>query len=427
MSDISGLTTGTGTSRPKKYVCDCPDCDKAYAKPSLLEQHKRIHTNERPFKCSYPDCNKSFLRKSHLLAHEVSHVDQKTKPFHCSICGKGVNSRQHLKRHEITHEKSFKCHYDGCDMSFYKHQSLRHHILSFHEKSLTCDKCNKTFARPYRLAQHKIKYHSEAPTYQCDYKGCFKNFKTWSALQLHVKHDHPRLKCDICDKRCVGLQGLMSHRASHDEEKTVKLWNCNYCTMGQFVKKIDLIKHYHEFHDGNLPDNLLDAEERRKLDELAGDTGDIWTKSNLVFGNGEDRNVDGNDNDIDNDSDNKSNIDDTYPNSENHTPINKGPSSLKSLNTLNSDLSQGKDILDLFLRNYETKKLSCPKPKCDRKFTHDHNLKKHLKWHEEHLNRINNYLTSLKDENDSDENDDEIMNEMIDDELKNLQNQSVVK
>lgn len=125
----------SSSARPKNYICDEPDCGKAYSKPSLLEQHKRSHTNERPFKCSETGCDKSFLRKSHLQAHLLSHEDQESKPFQCATCGKGVNTLQHLKRHEITHTKSFICTFEGCNESFYKHQSLRHHTLSVHEKN----------------------------------------------------------------------------------------------------------------------------------------------------------------------------------------------------------------------------------------------------------------------------------------------------
>ena len=42
--------------------------------------------------------------------------------------------------------------------------------------------------------------------------------------------------------------------------------------MGRFVKKLDLINHYHEFHDGNLPNDLLNIQEKSQLDKLLGDS-----------------------------------------------------------------------------------------------------------------------------------------------------------
>ncbi|ODV80517.1 uncharacterized protein CANTADRAFT_4546 [Suhomyces tanzawaensis NRRL Y-17324] len=406
------------SSRPKKYLCDYPDCVKAYSKPSLLEQHKRSHTNDRPFKCSHAGCDKSFLRKSHLDNHLLSHKEEDQKPFHCSICGKGVNSLQHLKRHEITHTKSFECPHDGCSESFYKHQSLRHHVLSVHEKSLTCKICDKTFSRPYRLAQHNIKYHGDSPTYQCDHPGCYSNFKTWSALQFHIKTEHPKLKCSVCGKGCVGKKGLKSHMLSHDEETVVKLWNCNYCNIGKFSKKFDLIEHYKAYHDGNIPEDLLKLNERIRLEELLSETDDDGgrIKSLKDLKNFE----------ILRDSDQEE--------AEEFETLSEAPNSTKSMNTLNSNLRGAKaSIIGLILDNYHLKKIKCPKNNCERTFSREYDLTRHLKWHEQHLKKIELFLETLGEteglepnlkkrriEEVGDYEYDEELDSLIDDELKLL-------
>lgn len=397
VTSIASEESTTSSRRPKNYVCDFEGCDKAYSRPALLEQHRRSHTGERPFKCPYNGCDKSFLRKSHLMAHEVSHQNQQDKPHHCSVCGKGVNTIQHLRRHEITHTKSFKCTYDNCEESFYKHQSLRHHISLTHEKTLTCKVCNKTFSRPNKLANHNIKYHSETPTYQCDFKGCFKNFKTWSALQLHIKTDHPKLKCPVCDKGCVGKQGLQSHMVSHNAEFATKLWNCEYCEIGKFVKKNDLITHYNEFHDGNVPESFLKQEEQEKLNSLQENSSPFDLKYL-----------------------------DSAPVADESSDFPSAASE-KSLRSLNNVLdSQNVSVIDLLLKNYNNKTIECPKPKCNRKFSREYDLKRHLLWHEQHATKISKYLDSLKAE-DYDEyqgvSDNEV-SKMIDDELKLISNNS---
>lgn len=372
----------SSSARPKNYICDEPDCGKAYSKPSLLEQHKRSHTNERPFKCSETGCDKSFLRKSHLQAHLLSHEDQESKPFQCATCGKGVNTLQHLKRHEITHTKSFICTFEGCNESFYKHQSLRHHTLSVHEKKLLCNKCNKSFNRPYRLAQHNIKYHSDSPAYQCDHQGCFGNFMTWSALQLHIKTEHPKIKCPICGKGCVGKKGLRSHMNIHDEEKIVKLWNCNYCNIGKFVKKADLIDHYNTYHDRNLPDDLLKPIEREQLDKLLSEKDSTNIDFNTLEGLQSKGFVE---------------VSSDEEKEENDYMSNGLQASHKSLNSLNLTLESGKaSIVDLILNNYLKRKLPCPKKNCDRMFSRDYDLERHLKWHESHLKKIEAFLKSLE-------------------------------
>ncbi|KAK6465277.1 strongly-conserved Zn-finger binding protein [Scheffersomyces coipomensis] len=395
MSDVdTASVTSSGSRRPKKYLCDFDGCEKAYTRPSLLEQHKRSHTGERPFVCSHEGCDKSFLRKSHLDAHVISHNDDEAKPFHCSICGKGVNTPQHLKRHEITHTKSFACTFEGCTESFYKHQSLRHHVTSFHEK-LTCQICDKPFSRPYRLTQHNLKYHSESPAYQCDHSGCFSSFKTWSALQFHIKTEHPKLICAICGKGCVGKKGLKSHMLSHDDDKMIKLWNCNYCP-SKYSKKIELIEHYNNFHDGNIPDDLLTLQDKLKLDALLSETdksmnNDLATLDDLKNNGYESVSESEDEEEFDHKSDT--------------------PQSHTSIDTLNSKLMNGKDsIIGLISKNFSMRKLKCPKMNCDRSFRREYDLSRHLKWHEDHLKKIEEFLNSI--DNEKKENNQDIKSDL---------------
>ncbi|CAI4054213.1 hypothetical protein SKDZ_16G4390 [Saccharomyces kudriavzevii ZP591] len=240
-------TRSSSSSRLKTFFCDYDGCDKAFTRPSILTEHQlSVHQGLRPFQCD--KCPKSFVKKSHLERHLYSHSD--TKPFQCSYCGKGVTTRQQLKRHEVTHTKSFVCPEKGCDLRFYKHPQLRAHILSVHLHKLACPHCNKSFQRPYRLQNHISKHHDpevENP-YQCTFAGCCKEFRIWSQLQSHIKNDHPKLKCPICNKPCVGENGLQMHMIIHDDSLVTKNWKCHICSDISFPRKHDLLTHYQSVH-----------------------------------------------------------------------------------------------------------------------------------------------------------------------------------
>lgn len=50
---------------------ECSFCRKKFLYFSLLQQHLRVHTKEKPFVCTL--CNKAFTRQSSLKKHSVIH------------------------------------------------------------------------------------------------------------------------------------------------------------------------------------------------------------------------------------------------------------------------------------------------------------------------------------------------------------------
>uniref|UniRef100_A0A8C0RB30 Zinc finger protein 785 n=1 Tax=Canis lupus familiaris TaxID=9615 RepID=A0A8C0RB30_CANLF len=55
----------------RKSPYSCSDCGRNFSYPSLLANHKRVHSGDRPFPCS--QCGKGFKRKYALEAHQWIH------------------------------------------------------------------------------------------------------------------------------------------------------------------------------------------------------------------------------------------------------------------------------------------------------------------------------------------------------------------
>ncbi|GMF98429.1 binding protein [[Candida] boidinii] len=367
-------------SRLKIYACTFQDCEKAYNRPSLLEQHLRTHTNERPFVCHVEGCDQSFTRKYHLDRHLLKHTSDDDKPFHCSVCGKALGSSQQLKRHEVVHSKSFKCTYEGCEESFYKHQSLKHHIRQVHTEELKCEECGKKFNRPYRLANHKETVHSNISRFACDFPDCGLNFKTWSALQFHIKTDHPKVSCKICGKKCVGAKGLSNHMRIHDDKTAIKLWKCKLCH-SSYQRKDDAVRHHHAEHsEVPLPDelkrqpNIALSEsvkvEKEKDEDDVSNTGAIeQTEITETAEEPQGREF--------------GSIVEIQESVVSTINIHK----TKSINEFEKTLKKsGTSIIDYLSNNIDEKLLLCTFSKnCSRRFKKQYDLDRHIEWHKKAL------------------------------------------
>lgn len=261
--------------RPKKYPCPMDNCEKAYSRPCLLEQHIRSHKDERPYLCTVPGCEKAFLRDSHLKTHLLSHSVE--KPLYCSYCGKGFNTNQHLNRHERTHVPSVRCTYQGCEMAFRRASQLRKHVSDCHtfRKEHQCPFCSRQFDLQARLESHVKKSHANAamPSYHCGEDGCIESFPNWQGLQEHVKVSHKSISC-YCGQKFSSESQLADHTKTYHsgsgsnaqqssnffQDHYTQEWHCreDQCASATnyvFRDRDSLIYHYQQFH-GFVPDSL---------------------------------------------------------------------------------------------------------------------------------------------------------------------------
>lgn len=91
-----------------------------------MEQHKRIHTGERPFRCTV--CNKSFRQRSVLIVHRKIHTGE--KPFECFVCFRRFYGSGDLKTHMGTHTGVRPHSCPLCSKSFPRPSSLQAHMQS---------------------------------------------------------------------------------------------------------------------------------------------------------------------------------------------------------------------------------------------------------------------------------------------------------
>ncbi|KAL1311124.1 hypothetical protein AAFC00_001327 [Neodothiora populina] len=272
-------TTSAGRSREKRYVCEFPDCGKAYTRPVRLAEHQRSHTNERPFVCTHEGCDKSFLRESHLKHHiKAKHDD--VRDYLCDHlgCDKAFHTGTRLREHKKIHDKvkqEFKCQsFPPCDQEFRKQETLDRHIQLVHlnEKPFVCDylmpetgmSCGARFKTSTHLIGHKDREHSGKrfwckicspemaeldPRLNPDVFETAVGFPTYTEMQQHVKLAHPPT-CDQCGHVCASNRDLKAHiDIQHGALDSRRTFMCDHPDCGRgFTKKGNLDVHKRNVH-----------------------------------------------------------------------------------------------------------------------------------------------------------------------------------
>lgn len=91
-----------------------------------------------------------------MLTHEAV----RSKKLSCEICNKKFARRSHLTTHSIIHSnlKPFLCEY--CKKPFSNSSNLlRHQKLHKEERQFTCVDCNKKFSQKIHLQKHMLHIH----------------------------------------------------------------------------------------------------------------------------------------------------------------------------------------------------------------------------------------------------------------------------
>ncbi|XP_072384839.1 uncharacterized protein [Diabrotica undecimpunctata] len=190
---------------PKKLKFKCPfeNCDVAYRKKWLLEEHVRKHNKQRSFICTAPDCSKTFTNDSHLKRHKVMVHDKACEQI-CDFenCGKVFNNKYSLKKHKTkVHIKNYSFICSECSKGFLKRCHLTQHMfVHTGEPPFKCNKCNLGFL----LSRDLTKHNRNHKTYTCE---CGEIFERWSKLRAHKKDI-----CSLIEKKCKNCGTLFTNK-----------------------------------------------------------------------------------------------------------------------------------------------------------------------------------------------------------------------
>jgi len=145
-------------AKPKIDAHICEYCKTVFNNKVSLDVHVRIHTGEMPYLCTL--CGKSYRQQANLQRH-ITIDHEKAKNFSCSLCRKSFGYKSVLNEHMRVHsgEKPFQCRI--CDQRFTQRSNMNKHIKLNHleAKDFSCDICDKSFVASYYLKRHKSMVH----------------------------------------------------------------------------------------------------------------------------------------------------------------------------------------------------------------------------------------------------------------------------
>ncbi|XP_063675265.1 zinc finger protein 260-like [Bolinopsis microptera] len=238
----------TGEKVEKPYKCKI--CSFAAIDKSNLTLHQRIHTGEKPFKCEF--CSSAFSRKHHLQLHQRrNNTGERKRPFKCEV--RSVQ-RSELEQHKRIHtgEKPFKCEF--CSSAFAWKSHLQRHLVKHTvkvkhtvDKPHKCDSCPAAFSTKGSLTRHNKSVHIGVKPFKCEL--CPAAFSQRGNLMNHQRtHTGEKpFKCKVCTAAFIQISGLNNHQRKHTEDRRFK---CDICPSA-FSQTSFLITHKQDHHSGN--------------------------------------------------------------------------------------------------------------------------------------------------------------------------------
>lgn len=124
-------------SNEKPFKCDFPNCNSSFKESRSLNEHKNLHTGEKPYICEY--CSQAFAHTAMLRMHRQRHINP--EKFKCSTCGECFVNGQSLRQHEtrqhpsnqfLSDARPYACDFEGCTSTFNYEKLLKRHKKTVH-------------------------------------------------------------------------------------------------------------------------------------------------------------------------------------------------------------------------------------------------------------------------------------------------------
>ncbi|KAM6120167.1 LOW QUALITY PROTEIN: PR domain zinc finger protein 5 [Pterocles gutturalis] len=192
----------------------CKLCGTGFAHRNVYKNHKKTHSEERPFQCE--ECKALFRTPFSLQRHLLIHNSERTfKCDHCDATFKRKDINVHI---QVVHDghKKYKC--DLCD-TFVTPSVLKSQKTHTGEKEKICPYCGQKFARQWNTESSYQSHTGERP-YQCPY--CDRGFSKNDGLKMHIR-THTR----VCDLSFSLKKMLIRHKLTHNPNRPMA--ECQLC------------------------------------------------------------------------------------------------------------------------------------------------------------------------------------------------------
>ncbi|KAG0299164.1 Strongly-conserved Zn-finger binding protein (TFIIIA) [Dissophora globulifera] len=189
--------------------------------------HTKIHGADREFQCEQPGCSKAFYTKSKLLRHLKSHSYIVSTPLGLTTAAatSTVSSSSDAQSDDLSLWSDGKGRQSRrSSLSAEALQRVAGQLEKEKPHMCTWEGCTQRFSQRKKLRAHICVAHEGrkpypyALRYCCGIPGCGKFFSKWSMLQKHTKECHKSMPCAACGKMIL-KRNLNAHMKIHDASR----------------------------------------------------------------------------------------------------------------------------------------------------------------------------------------------------------------